>query len=253
MRNRPWVTRRLGQVAYVVSLALVAACSGTVSQQSAPRPQAAAKSRAAVSPAAVEQPKTAAACEGPLNAPVALVEVGPDTPKPRCLLIRPDQRLRVVNATTRFEQPGTPVVVTFARWAPRILEPDESVTFGQPLGQVLDPGIHELSLEVGGQHWTTEIWLKEASRSTTDTSSTAIRVAVPSHCGVLSVHLRGVLWLADPALGDHNPPPGWDENETPGYLTKTGPRTATFLGDGGQTARFRRAPAGTPDPATGCE
>lgn len=80
-----------------------------------------------------------------------------------------------------------------------------------------------------------------------------VRVAVPSHCGVLSVTVKGRLWLADPRLGDHNPPPGWDENQTMGSLVTTGPGRAVFYGDGGQRALFRRATAGAKDPNAGCE
>ena len=80
-----------------------------------------------------------------------------------------------------------------------------------------------------------------------------VRVAVPSHCGVLSLTVKGRLWLADPPLGDHNPPPGWDENETTGVMLKTGPGRAVVKGDGGQRASFRRAPRGAEDPNAGCE
>lgn len=85
------------------------------------------------------------------------------------------------------------------------------------------------------------------------TSPNRVRVAVPSHCGVLSVTVDGHLWLAAPPLGDHNPPPGWDENETTGVLIKTGPRRAVFKGDGGQRAFFRRAPLDAENPNAGCE
>lgn len=88
---------------------------------------------------------------------------------------------------------------------------------------------------------------------TAGTSPIRVRVAVPSHCGVHSVTVDGRLWLADPPLGDHNPPPGWDENETVGVLVRTGPRRAVFEGDGGQRASFERAPRGTEDPYAGCE
>jgi len=80
-----------------------------------------------------------------------------------------------------------------------------------------------------------------------------VRVSVPSHCGVLSVTVGDQLWLADPPLGDHNPPPGWDENETRGIFTQTGPRRAEFRSDSGETATFKLAPAGSDDPNTGCE
>jgi hypothetical protein len=84
-------------------------------------------------------------------------------------------------------------------------------------------------------------------------SEKGVRVTVPSHCGVLSLTVKGRLWLADPPLGDHNPPPGWDENETMGVLLRTGPGRAVFKGDGGQRASFQRAPRGAEDPNAGCE
>lgn len=80
-----------------------------------------------------------------------------------------------------------------------------------------------------------------------------VRVSVPSHCGVLSVTVGGQLWLADPPLGDHNPPAGWDENRTPGRFVQRGPRRADFHGDAGQSATFRLAPPGVTDPNSGCE
>lgn len=88
---------------------------------------------------------------------------------------------------------------------------------------------------------------------TDDSDATRARVAVPSHCGVVSITIDGRLWLADPPLGDHNPPPGWEENETWGYWVPAGPERAEFHGDEGQRASFRRAPAGAEDPNAGCE
>lgn len=89
--------------------------------------------------------------------------------------------------------------------------------------------------------------------ATDNPTDPGVRVSVPSHCGVLSVTIDGQLWLADPPLGDHNPPAGWDENQTPGRFVQTGPRRAEFHGDAGQTAMFRLAPAGATDPNSGCE
>lgn len=79
-----------------------------------------------------------------------------------------------------------------------------------------------------------------------------VRVSVMSHCGVRSLVIGGRLWLADPPLGGHNPPPGWDENHTDGYFVRKGPR-GEFRGDGGQRADFRLAPRETRDPNAGCE
>jgi hypothetical protein len=83
--------------------------------------------------------------------------------------------------------------------------------------------------------------------------SEGTRVMVPSHCGVLSVTVDGRLWIADPALGEHNPPPGWDENQTAGRFVENGPGRAEFHGDRGQYATFRLAKPGEQDPGAGCE
>lgn len=84
-------------------------------------------------------------------------------------------------------------------------------------------------------------------------AESGVRVSVPSHCGVLSVTVEGQLWLADPPLGDHNPPSGWDENETGGVFTQIGPRHAEFRSDSGEVASFKLAPAGAEDPNAGCK
>jgi len=82
---------------------------------------------------------------------------------------------------------------------------------------------------------------------------TGLRVAVPSHCGVLGVSVDGRMWLAEPPLGDHNPPEGWDENRTEGYLVETKPGRAVFYGDAGQRAPFRLGAPGADDPNADCE
>lgn len=94
---------------------------------------------------------------------------------------------------------------------------------------------------------------ESGSPSPTPNAAQGIKVAVPSHCGVLSVTVKGDLWLADPPLGGHNPPRGWDENVTLGHFVRINPRLGKFVGDGGQEAKFRRAGPGTADPNSGCE
>jgi hypothetical protein len=84
-------------------------------------------------------------------------------------------------------------------------------------------------------------------------AANGIRVAISSHCGVRSAWVKGDLWLASPPLGGHNPPPGWDENETVGSFVITADGRAKFYGDGGQKARFRLASPGSADPNGGCE
>lgn len=94
---------------------------------------------------------------------------------------------------------------------------------------------------------------ESGSPSPTPKEARGIKVAVPSHCGVKSVTVNGDLWLADPPLGGHNPPPGWDENETVGHFVRISPQLGKFVGDGGQKATFRRAAPGASDPNSGCE
>jgi hypothetical protein len=81
------------------------------------------------------------------------------------------------------------------------------------------------------------------------------RHVVSTHCGVVSTTVDGVLWLADPRLGDDsgNPPAGWDENETAGVFVRETDDTATFTADSGVEATFKRADQGAVDPADGCE
>lgn len=83
-------------------------------------------------------------------------------------------------------------------------------------------------------------------------ASTAFPHTIRTHCGVISTTVDGQLWLADPPLGDGNPPPGWDENESAGVFRITSPGEARFEADQGQTARFVLAPPGVTDPAAGC-
>jgi hypothetical protein len=94
---------------------------------------------------------------------------------------------------------------------------------------------------------------RDESLSAWSSTEKGVRLAVPSHCGVLSVIVNGRLWLADPPFGNHNPPRGWDENETMGVLVKAGSGRAVFHGDEGQRASFRLAPLGVEDPNGGCD
>lgn len=66
-----------------------------------------------------------------------------------------------------------------------------------------------------------------------------------THCGIETLAFDGSVWLADPPLNDGqgNPPPGWGNPGIDGTFTLTAPDQAVFRGSGGQTVRFRRAPA----------
>lgn len=103
------------------------------------------------------QAPAAGACQSGTDAP-ATIELNPDVPLPRCLIVRPDQPLRVVNTTARFGSPGQVVTVQLGTLPLRRLAPGASTTY-DALGDLLVPGVHRLktSLYAGSGP---EIWLK---------------------------------------------------------------------------------------------
>jgi hypothetical protein len=77
-------------------------------------------------------------------------------------------------------------------------------------------------------------------------------VVLLTHCGIQALTVGGVLWIADPALGSDNPPPGWDQNGEQGFFAETTPGHGQFDDGRGHRAAFRLAIAGEPDPLQGC-
>ena len=67
------------------------------------------------------------------------VTIFPDIPDPRCSLVRPDQRLRVINM--RSEN----IAVNLARLRAEI-GPGEDYTFVEPFGVLLMPGVHRFDV-----------------------------------------------------------------------------------------------------------
>ncbi|QLQ10228.1 MAG: hypothetical protein HZY75_07340 [Nocardioidaceae bacterium] len=137
--------------------------------------------------------------------------------------------------------------------APDAIPPQSHLDFAMQINvQRLQPGIggtYDLLWQLGGEGAE-----GKTVRTPVELVRTGMmRVTVPSHCGVLSVTVEGQLWLADPPLGDHNPPPGWDENQTSGRLIFLNPDRAEFHGDQGQRATFRRADPVDTDPNAECE
>lgn len=78
-----------------------------------------------------------------------------------------------------------------------------------------------------------------------------IRLDLNTHCGVEKAEVEGVLWLADPPLGNGSPPDGWGGLTTPGRWKQTGETTAVFLADSGVQADFVR-PDSPPESVGGC-
>lgn len=115
------------------------------------------QTRGGLVPADREEP--AAGICASATGPLAIVEVNPDTPIPRCLVVRPDQRLKVVNTSDRFGAPGTEVVVTMPGFAPRRLAIGAGTVFDRPFGDYLATGVHDLGLSLYGEGGMS-IWLK---------------------------------------------------------------------------------------------
>ena len=84
---------------------------------------------------------------------VVTMTINPDIPDPRCLVVYPDQKLRVINR--KDETLGISLGQLSAT-----LEPEAEHTFEQPFGKLLLPGVHFLGVSpcCGG-----EIWLKADS------------------------------------------------------------------------------------------
>lgn len=83
---------------------------------------------------------------------VAMLQINVDTPSPRCEVVTPEQRLRVVNTT------DGPVRVRLAHIAVR-LGPRQDLIIDQPFGAYLAPGVHDLAISAyagGGA----ELWLR---------------------------------------------------------------------------------------------
>lgn len=81
----------------------------------------------------------------------AVMRLEPGIPDPRCMIIRPDQRLRVVNQT------GVDVAIALGPFSLPLPANGETV-FGPTFGDYLMPGVHVLQVDpcCGG-----ELWLKE--------------------------------------------------------------------------------------------
>ncbi len=99
----------------------------------------------------VSQEPAAGIC-GATEAAEITITIYPDIPDPRCAIVRPEQRLRLVNKTTLLLQ------VSLAAFQTE-LEPGAEYTFDLPLGEFLAPGVHLVQvLPCCGP----ELWLKPA-------------------------------------------------------------------------------------------
>ncbi len=77
---------------------------------------------------------------------VVTVDANPDVPAPRCVVIRADQRLRVVNTSDLQGSVGQVITVRWADYAPRVLQVGQATTFDRPVGDYLAAGVHYLRM-----------------------------------------------------------------------------------------------------------
>lgn len=82
------------------------------------------------------------------DAETVTVTIHPDIPDPRCSLIKPEQKLEVVNARQET------LYVAIGRLAAEIA-PGESYLFDLPFGEYLAPGVHRIEVQpcCGAELW----------------------------------------------------------------------------------------------------
>jgi hypothetical protein len=92
----------------------------------------------------------AGTCGAPTGA-VAEITINPDIPSPRCVRVRPDQSLRVVNAS------GQTVEISFAGRSATLAD-GASEAYPRPFGDYLAPGVHRVTASLYGESGA-EVWL----------------------------------------------------------------------------------------------
>ena len=58
------------------------------------------------------------------------------------------------------------------------------------------------------------------------------------HCGVRDAYFDGRRWMADPMLGNNNPPPGWTADDSRGVMELVREDLAVFKSVSGRTINF---------------
>ena len=87
------------------------------------------------------------------------VQVDPDVPVPRCVVVSAGQQLAVVNNTNELHQAGSPITITWADYPARIVRAGAATSYARPFGSYLMPGVHRLHISLYQQSGA-EIWLQ---------------------------------------------------------------------------------------------
>jgi hypothetical protein len=91
---------------------------------------------------------------------IVTIDANPDTSNPRCVVVRTDQRLRVVNTTNTFDMTGKSITVTFAGYPSRVLQIGQGTTFDSPFGKYLAAGVHYVHISYYPGSGGAEVWMK---------------------------------------------------------------------------------------------
>jgi hypothetical protein len=101
----------------------------------------------------------AGAC-GRATGTVVTVDVNPDTPLPRCSVVRGYQQLRVVNTSNRFGQRGRTVTIIWPPFTPRTVAVGESTQYHQDFSDYLALGVHGLGISLYTGGYGPQLWLR---------------------------------------------------------------------------------------------
>jgi hypothetical protein len=140
----------------VVTFALVTACghiaSATAQNTQTPTPAATPSALRSYRATPISAEPAAGICAGPYEGLIAVMNIEQDVPVPsiRCLLLGPNQKLKVVNSTSKMQH----IVLGLFQ---ADIEPDGEYTFDMPLGEYLEPGVHALQ---GADGFYPELWLR---------------------------------------------------------------------------------------------
>lgn len=110
--------------------------------------------------AARSQTPAAGICPDAGHVSIVKVYVGDGTPQPRCVQVRPDQQLEVINTDGPSGPADKAVTVTWPPFRNRTLKAGQAILFGENFRSYLATGDHEVGLSRyrgGGS----EIWLRK--------------------------------------------------------------------------------------------
>ena len=111
----------------------------------------------ALVPADARQP-AAGACPH-ATARQVVIDINPDTPAPRCVIVSALDHLEVVNTSNTYGQRGAAVAVNWASYPARTVRVGQGTVYPAAFGTYLARGVHTVELSLYGSSGA-EIWLR---------------------------------------------------------------------------------------------